>query len=102
MMTEQERMALDAEIAAKWPQEWAKANHSRPGASKRRNNLRKRYRYVMELEAFVRENPTAKCANCRHMSTVNYSKPYCELDSDFHGYQTVALDYVCVRWTHSI
>ena len=98
-MTDEQRETLDTEIARAWPERWAKANEQRPGGSKRRNNIRKAYLGAMEHAAFVATNPHARCSNCRHLGhKATLPKPFCELDSDFYGYQTVVLDHVCTRW----
>lgn len=90
---------LDADIAAAWPARWAKANASRPGASKRRNNLRRQWRLHRELTAFVAANPTAGCANCAHYRPVPHdARKCCDLDSDFHGYMMTPPEHVCTRW----
>lgn len=96
-MTEEE----DAAIAKAWPDRWARANSNRPGASKRRNNLRKAWHASEALKQFRVANPNARCGNCAHMGLTPISdKPHCENDSDFYGYQLVDLDNVCVRWEH--
>lgn len=89
----------DADISRVWPERWAKANDARPGASKRRNNLRKAFRNYLERTAFVAANPEACCANCAHMA-INFTRkqPHCELDSDYYGDQLVKPDYVCTKW----
>ena len=94
-----EMAATDAAIAEHWPAQWAKANNPvLRNRSKARNNLRRQWRLAQEHQAFVAANPEAKCGNCAHCSTQHYKKPYCELDSDFHGYQLVELQDVCTRW----
>jgi len=93
--------ATDKAIAQAWPFEWARANRAKPGASKRRNNLRKRWRYAEELKAFLAANPSASCATCRHWEPVPRStdnSKHCSIESDFYGYQIVKPDYVCTRW----
>jgi hypothetical protein len=91
-------MEHDAAIAAAWPDRWAKANADRPGASKRRNNLRKVWRAHLSHSAFVAANPDARCGNCANFKQMLFSeKHYCELDSDFHGYAITQADGVCIR-----
>lgn len=91
---------IDAAIAATWPARWAKANDpTRRNRSKARNNLRKAYAHKVEHDRFVASNPSAACANCAH----KWQPPHtivlaCQLDSDFHGYQTVSPIHVCTRW----
>jgi hypothetical protein len=96
---------VDAAIAERFPSEWARANDgSLRGRSKARNNLRKRYRYVVELEAFKAANPDARCGNCAHGDlnpSVGIKGLSCELDSDFHGYAMVDPANVCARWDAS-
>lgn len=89
---------LDAEIARAWPERWRKANETRPGASKRRNNLRKAYHAHLAYGDFVSANPEARCGNCQHMKQAHYrDKPHCELDSDFYGDQLTSPENVCTR-----
>lgn len=90
---------VDAEIARIWPARWAKANAARPGASKRRTNLRKAFRQYQAHTAFVASNPDARCGNCAHVAMKHTrDQPHCELDSDYYGDQLVKLDGVCTRW----
>lgn len=91
---------LDQQIAEYWPQRWEKANDARPGASKRRNRLRRDFLAWKKLLKFKQENPTAKCANCVHRGTLphNREKHFCDLESWGGMYAIVKLDYVCMAW----
>lgn len=90
---------LDAALAAAWPARWAKANDSRPGASKRRNNLRKAWRAHLAFVAFKAANPEACCGNCDSFKPMPHdSRMQCEAESDFYGYQIVTADGVCTKW----
>ena len=94
----------DGAIAEAWPERWRKANDARPWASKRRNNLRRAWKVYRAHQAFVAANPAARCGDCQHMKRVPYRTSadrdanYCELDSDFHGYQITDPASVCTRW----
>lgn len=100
-------MTQDEAIEAAWPDRWAKANDPRPNASKRRNNLRKHWRNHVALTDFKATHPDARCGNCSHMGRVPHRTAahrdanFCELDSDFHGYQITSPDSVCTRWSNS-
>jgi hypothetical protein len=92
---------IDEQIAREWPQRWAKANEPRPGASKRRNNLRKCWKYAQEIACFRAANPTARCETCRNWQPVPHSKKaerHCSVQSDFYGYQITKPDAVCTYW----
>lgn len=95
-------MDNDEAIAIRFPLEWARANDpAKRGRSKARNNLRRRYRAIVELETFVSGNPSASCVSCVHSTsdpTPGIRGLTCDLDSDFHGYQMVRADHVCARW----
>jgi len=92
--------ATDAAIAAKWPDAWMKANDpARRNRSKARQQIRQRYAHAMAFEVFVAANPQARCANCDNAGSRHFeTRPICELDSDFHGYQPVDPDHRCARW----
>lgn len=90
--------AIDAAIAAAWPEKWAKANADRPGASKRRNNLRKSWAASQELAAFKAAHPHASCGNCDNHATHFSQGDYCLLESDFHGLAVIRdISDVCAR-----
>lgn len=100
-MTDDEarRVAMDTEIAQSWPARWAKANDPRPGASKRRNNLRKAWQQHLAYQAFKDAHPDASCASCANRGRMPHdARMTCDLDSDFHGYSLVAPEHVCTRW----
>lgn len=96
---------LDAEIAATWPSRWAKANAARPGASKRRNVLRRAFAGFKADLAFKVANPNARCGNCRHYKPLPFASKrhthHCEIESDFAGYSCTTVNHVCVRWKPS-
>ncbi|WP_370171384.1 hypothetical protein [Sphingobium abikonense] len=90
--------ATDAAIAAAWPKDWAKANDARPGASKRRNKLRKAWAAQQSFAAFKAANPNANCGNCAHRGNHYNIGDHCELQTDFYGYATIRdLSKVCVQ-----
>lgn len=92
---------IDTEIARNWPKQWARANDpSKPGASKRRNNIRRAYRQAQEFKAWRAKHPTASCAGCAH------ARPYtdrafpftCDLEATSGCIQPVAADHICMWW----
>ncbi|TNE58642.1 MAG: hypothetical protein EP341_03230 [Sphingomonadales bacterium] len=100
-MTPHMRKKWDEKIAEAWPDEWARANSGANG-SKKRSSLRKRFIAAYNHEQFVKNNPSAKCANCDHCSIYQWSRTgnefTCDLDSDFHGYALTKLNDVCIHW----
>jgi hypothetical protein len=82
---------VDHEIAAAWPDKWARANNpALRSRSKARNNLRKSWRGHKEWLAFKAANPTAACANCRYNTPMpNDGRSTCDVGSDFHGYSMI-------------
>lgn len=97
---------MDALIAARWPDRWARANDPRlRNRSKARNNLRKCFRAAVAHDAFKAANPDARCSNCEHANanpTPGLSGLFCLLDSDFEGYQGTNPDNVCARWSATL
>lgn len=92
---------IDGDIANAWPDRWAKANAARPGASKRRNNLRKAWKSHVEWQDFMSAHPNARCGNCTNFQTQTSpsSRTICLADSDFYGDAIAKSDTLaCVRW----
>lgn len=92
---------IDTEIARNWPKQWARANDpSKPGASKRRNNIRRAYREAQAFKAWRAKNPTASCAGCKNASTLYAPKHplTCDLEATGGCIQPVAADHVCMSW----
>jgi len=89
---------LDAKIAKLWPKKWAKANAPRPGASKRRNRLRRAYRTYAEYVEWRANNPDAYCSNCVHFEDAPMlpNHKHCSIKSDFYGYAVVPATHVCM------
>jgi len=90
----------DAAIAAKWPEEWAKANDpTLRGRSKARGKLRKEYAYFLAIDALLARQPNACCATCDNFEPVPHSsKMHCSAESDFYGYQIASPDGLCTKW----
>jgi len=89
----------DARIAAAWPDRWAKANDPRPGASKRRNRVRRHWQLHCALEKFKKDNPTARCGTCANYQMMPLDdRRHCEVESDFYGYLMTKPDSVCMKW----
>lgn len=84
-----------------FPREWAKANAKIRGASKARNNLRKRAEYHVQREALRATG--AACATCRYFSPWPGPGPkgrmICDVGSDFHGYQEAKPDGLCLSYS---
>ena len=90
----------DAAIAEAWPGKWAKANdQSRPGASKRRNQLRKAWATAKKLDALSEQGAACEtCANFGLTRALGGLKTICELRSDFEGYQLADPANLCADW----
>lgn len=99
MLTDEERSALDAKIAATWPNAWGKANTGTRTA-KKRSNLRKRWIAEENYSAFKTANPEAKCSNCKEFGTMppGLKGNCCDMKSDYWGYTHAEPDGLCVHW----
>ena len=95
----------DAAIARAWPKKWAKANDaSLPYRSRARHRLRRQWRDKCKIDALVRAD--SKCGNCSQFRPIGHPKnvsfngkmSYCDLHSDFHGWQQVSADNLCTDW----
>lgn len=87
------RSRLAAEL---FPREWA-AIANKPGASKKRQQLRQRAEEALKLRDLRGQG--ASCATCRNFQTRGGpGKPWCEADSDFQGYPVALPDGLCGMW----
>jgi hypothetical protein len=93
----------DAAIAAKWPEQWARANNpALRNRSKARQQIRQRYRLAQAFDAFKQANPDARCGNCgsfKPMPNDAKGAMHCEAESDFYGYQLANANGLCVKWS---
>lgn len=92
---------LDEQIARDWPEKWTRANDpNRPGASKRRNNIRRAYREAQAFKAWRAKRPNASCAGCANVSTLYAPKHplTCDLEATGGSCMPVAADHVCMSW----
>jgi hypothetical protein len=87
--------------AARFPAEWKKwCARTGPGASKRRQQLRKAAEDTVKIDV-LRAN-AASCGTCANFQKKGPYGPHCELDSDFHGYALTQAANLCSRWTAKI
>ena len=93
--------ATDAQIAASWPDRWARANDpSLRNRSKARNNLRKAFAYALRVDAIREANPDARCATCKHYEQMPHGeRKHCSIERDFHGYLMTAPDSLCDKFS---
>lgn len=90
-----ERSAL---AALMFPQQWA-AVAQLPGASKRRQQLRKRAEHAVALQAL--RGAGARCLTCRAFRRDPMFPghgTWCDTHSDFHGYQAATGDDLCLSY----
>lgn len=87
-----------SELAAKrFPKEWAVwSTRTGPGASKRRQQLRKAAEDAIVMDGLRSKN--ASCATCSSFEPRGPGGPHCAKDSDFHGYTLVLPTDLCARW----
>lgn len=95
-----ERDALAAKL---FPREWA-AVAMRLGASKKRNQLRKRAEEKAARDAAIAPHIAAGhcCGNCNEFEPYpgpgNKDRFICAMDSDFRGYAIARADGLCPLW----
>lgn len=80
-----------------FPKEWARFV-LRPGATKKRQQLRKRAEQQVIFDRLFAAGRS--CASCRHFEfTSAINKTTCAMGSDFYGYQIETADGLCVDWS---
>jgi len=92
---------INACIASEWPDKWAKANAG-PKAGKKRNQLRKWWRYHEDMQKLRAQNPTARCATCSSFTPFpndSRGRMICQVESDYYGYQIASPDGLCLKWS---
>ena len=101
-LTQAQQTRVESErrkAAARYPDEWAKTL-TMEGFRRRRRQKALRDMAV-EAEGCARARMKGgSCANCMHLLTnvVGLQGTFCDLDSDYRGYQHVSPDSVCSRW----
>lgn len=90
---------IDDEIAREWPKQWARANDpTRPGASKRRNNIRRHYREAKAFDVWRAANPKAFCSNCDNCREHHDGRLICDVESTGGCIAPTDPDDVCKWW----
>ncbi|WP_040567828.1 hypothetical protein, partial [Magnetospirillum molischianum] len=90
----------DALAFKHFPAEWCRIVN-KPGASKKRQQLRKRGEEAETVLALRAKG--ASCATCNGYEKAPHPKElgfthYCAADSDFHGYVGALATGLCHRW----
>lgn len=90
----------DALAAQMFPEAWA-AVATLPGASKKRQQIRKR---AEERQAMTALQATgARCGNCEHYEEIptpgNKGRMHCSMQSDFDGWALTFETSLCLDWS---